>query len=110
MKRGLTWIVCALLAACALSLCSCNTLSELQNAVRYPDTYTLSYEVTDSEGTVTTVTKTVDANGNVYYKDAVKIALVRKCGSRCHLHDCRYFGCLGAWSDRQSDFEKASLV
>lgn len=75
MKRGLAWIVCTLLAACALSLCSCNTLSELQNAVRYPDAYTLSYEVTDSEGTVTTVTKTVDANGNVYYKDATKEAV-----------------------------------
>ena len=75
MKKGLALLVCALLAACALSLCSCNTLSELQNAVRYPDAYTLSYEVTDSEGTVTTVTKTVDADGNVYYKDAAKEAV-----------------------------------
>lgn len=70
MKKASTLLACVLLAVCALSLCSCNVLSGLQNAVRYPDAYTLSYEVTDAQGVVTTVTKTVDTNGNVYYKDA----------------------------------------
>lgn len=55
-----------------IALCSCNTLSDLNNVVKYPDSYSLAYEVTSSDGIICTVKKAVDESGNVYYKDSDK--------------------------------------
>lgn len=70
MKRVFPLIVCFVMIASAFVLSSCDIVSDLSNAVRYPETYSLSYEITTEEGTIFTVTKTVDSDGNVYYRNA----------------------------------------
>lgn len=70
MKRILALILCVVLGVSALALSSCNIISDLANAVTYPDSYLLSYEVTNADGTIFTITKMVDDNGNVYYRNA----------------------------------------
>ena len=64
-------IIVCLLAICALlSFASCGKLSDLNTAVTYPDEYSITYEVTASDGTISTIKKSVDKNGNIFYKDA----------------------------------------
>ena len=70
MKKVFTILTCVVLAISALALSSCGVLSELKDAVKYPDSYRLSYEITSADGRVTTVTKAVDKNGNVYYAES----------------------------------------
>lgn len=72
MKRIISIIISSLLALTALTLSSCNTLKELQDAVTYPESYSITYEVTSAKGTVNTVTKTVDEQGNIYVKTSDK--------------------------------------
>lgn len=68
MKRTASIILCAVLALTALMLSSCGVITELINSVNYPDSYSLTYEVTTAEGSIYTLTKTIDKNGNVYIK------------------------------------------
>ena len=56
------------LALVAVSFSSCGIISKVENAVIYPDTYSITYEITTAEGLIHTLTKTVDANGNIYFK------------------------------------------
>ena len=64
-------IIVCLLAICALlSFASCGILSDLNTAVTYPDEYSITYEVVASDGTISTIKKSVDKNGNVFYKDS----------------------------------------
>ena len=70
MKSITKPLICGALIVMGLLLCSCGILSNLNDAVQYPEAYTLSYEVTSENGTVTTITKTVDENGNIYYRNA----------------------------------------
>lgn len=70
MKRIFALILCCILGFSALALSSCDILSDLENAVTYPESYLLSYEVTNADGTIFTITKIVDGEGNVYYKNA----------------------------------------
>lgn len=70
MKRFLALLACIALAFSAIALSSCGIISDLNNAVNYPESYTLAYEVTGADGTIVTIVKTVDGNGNVYYKNA----------------------------------------
>ena len=63
-------IVCLLTICALISFASCGMLSDLNTAVKYPDAYSITYEVTASDGTIITVKKTVDENGNVFYKDS----------------------------------------
>ena len=70
MKRVISILVCLVLVASTGILASCDIISNLQNAVKYPDSYSLTYELTSAEGTISTITKTVDAYGNVYYRNA----------------------------------------
>lgn len=81
MKRFLKILVGIVLAVSALALSSCGILSDLNNAVQYPEAYSLSYEVTSEDGTIQTVTKTVDESGNVYYKNADAEAIYIRMGS-----------------------------
>lgn len=57
------------LALVAVSFSSCGIISKVENAVTYPDTYSITYEITTAEGLIHTLTKTVDANGNIYFKN-----------------------------------------
>lgn len=52
----------------AVSFSSCGIIKKVENAVTYPDAYSITYEVTTAEGLIHTLTKTVDANGNIYFK------------------------------------------
>ena len=70
MKSITKALICGVLIVIGLSFCSCDILFDLNDAVKYPEAYTLSYEVTSENGTVTTITKTVDENGNIYYRNA----------------------------------------
>jgi hypothetical protein len=70
MKRFLALLACIALAFSAIALSSCGIISDLYNAVNYPESYTLAYEATSADGTIVTIVKTVDGNGNVYYKNA----------------------------------------
>ncbi len=72
MKKLTTVLICIVLVISALALSSCNIISDLNNAVKYPDSYLLSYEITSDDGIVSTVTKAVDEDGNVYYMDTDK--------------------------------------
>ncbi len=81
MKKAFSVIVCIALAMSALLLTSCDIISDLTDAVKYPDSYTLTYEVTSAEGIITTISKTVDKNGNVYYKNAETEVVYIKDGS-----------------------------
>ncbi len=69
MKKRIFVFICAVVAIAMLMLSSCSIIGDLRNAVEYPSVYTLSYVVTTSDGSIYTVTKTVDNNGSVYYKD-----------------------------------------
>lgn len=75
MKKVFSLIACSILALLMIVLPSCDTLSKLDDAVKYPEFYTLAYEVTTSDGKIFTVAKTVDRDGNVYYKNAEKEAV-----------------------------------
>ena len=70
MKRTVLFLLCAVLAFSALAFSSCGIADRVENAVTYPAAYSLTYEITSAEGVISTVTKTVDANGNVYLKTA----------------------------------------
>lgn len=56
------------LALVAVSFSSCGIISKVENAVTYPDTYSITYKITTAEGLIHTLTKTVDSNGNIYFK------------------------------------------
>lgn len=66
MKKLVTLITCAIALIATLTFSSCSIMKNLENAVIYPKTYSITYEVTTAEGIVKTLTKTVDEKGNVY--------------------------------------------
>ena len=72
-KLGLNVLVLALAGLLALTGCSAKSVGELTQtilqAVTLPESYSIAYEVTDAEGSIRTVKKTVDAAGNVYFAD-----------------------------------------
>ena len=77
-----------LLVACTVSLftgCSGQipTKSEIDSSVTYPEEYLISYQVETETGVITTLTKGIDASGNIYYKDADDETLYA-------LHDGKY--------------------
>ena len=81
MKKMITILVCMTLLVATLSLSSCHILGDLMGAVQYPEVYSLTYEVTSADGLIHTVTKTVDKNGNIYYRDADTEAVYLREGS-----------------------------
>ena len=66
MKKILSLIIT--LALTTMALASCGIINKVENAVTYPETYSITYEITTPEGLIHTMTKTVDQNGNVYFK------------------------------------------
>ena len=66
MKKIMSVALCAIMLV--LSLASCGIVSKVENAVVYPDTYSITYEITTTEGLIHTITKTVDEKGNIYFK------------------------------------------
>ena len=66
MKKILSLIITFALTTMALA--SCGIINKVENAVTYPETYSITYEITTPEGLIHTMTKTVDQNGNVYFK------------------------------------------
>ena len=70
MKKILSLIIT--LALTTMALASCGIINKVENAVTYPETYSITYEITTPEGLIHTMTKTVDQNGNVYFKTTGK--------------------------------------
>ncbi|MBQ7356785.1 MAG: hypothetical protein IJW66_05210 [Clostridia bacterium] len=68
MKRKILLFVTFSLLFAVFALSSCGILSKLNGAVKYPDAYSITYEVTSGDGRICTVKKTVDADGSVYVK------------------------------------------
>ena len=68
MKKLVALFTCAIALIATLAFSSCSIMKNLENAVIYPESYSITYEVTTAEGIVKSLTKTVDANGNVYTK------------------------------------------
>ena len=68
MKKIILVVLTVAIALALLSFTSCGIINKVENAVVYPDTYSITYEIATSEGLVHTITKTVDANGNIYFK------------------------------------------
>ena len=66
MKKLVALFTCAIALIATLAFSSCSIMKNLENAVIYPESYSITYEVTTAEGIVKSLTKTVDANGNVY--------------------------------------------
>ena len=66
MKKILSLIIT--LALTTMALASCGMIDKVENVVTYPETYSITYEITTPEGLIHTMTKTVDQNGNVYFK------------------------------------------
>lgn len=68
MKKivSITLLISIVLATLAFS--SCGIVNKVDNAVVYPEAYSITYEITTPEGLIHTMTKTVDPNGNVYFK------------------------------------------
>ena len=57
-----------ILITALFALTSCGIIDKVENAVVYPETYSITYEITTPEGLIHTMTKTVDKNGNIYFK------------------------------------------
>ncbi|MBQ8235625.1 MAG: hypothetical protein IJZ37_02950, partial [Clostridia bacterium] len=78
-----------LLATLLFGFCACGTdiLGELNDAVNLPDQYHIAYEVTSEDGTVFTVAKTVDGEGNVYFKNKDEEKLFIKSGDSFLLYE-----------------------
>lgn len=69
MKKIVSITLFLAIVLATLTLSSCNIINKVENAVIYPETYSITYEITTAEGLVHTITKTVDENGNVYFKN-----------------------------------------
>ena len=67
MKKILTIILMLTITLTALT--SCGIINKVENAVTYTESYSITYEITTTEGLIYTITKTVDSDGNIYYKD-----------------------------------------
>lgn len=72
MKHLKTIILFALVGATLLLFAGCGidwpSADEIDNSVTLPEQYSITYEVETPEGVIRTIKKTVDADGNVYFK------------------------------------------
>lgn len=66
MKKIILLALCAAMLLPALA--SCGIINKVENAVTYPESYSITYEIRTAEGLIHTITKTVDEDGNVYLK------------------------------------------
>lgn len=82
-----------ILMLAAMALCTfvgCNlqlpSVEDVQNMVSYPEQYSITYEVTSKDGTVSMLQKVVDGEGNVYFKVGTKEELYVKDGNQYTLY------------------------
>lgn len=68
MKKIALIVLAAILALTVAGFASCGIIEKVENAVTYPDTYSITYEITTADGLIHTLTKSVDENGNLYFK------------------------------------------
>ena len=73
--------VTVLTLAAIFSSCAVSTPEEIIGTVSLPDTYSIVYEVEEKNGVITTVGKTVDKNGNVYFQSGETELIFIKDGS-----------------------------
>ncbi|MBQ8849200.1 MAG: hypothetical protein IJ011_02565 [Clostridia bacterium] len=70
MKR-LAKIIAVILSLLTLTAvfasCAGGKTEEIINTVKFPESYSISYEVKDADGIIRTLSKTVDAEGNVHF-------------------------------------------
>ena len=65
--------VCLVVLMGVFCLASCGALDfakQIRESVAYPSEYLIEYQITNEDGTVTSISKGVDAYGNCYYKDS----------------------------------------
>lgn len=66
--RGILMLTMLLgLSACGNNIFDNNIADEINTSVTIPNQYSISYKIEDATGVVRTMTKTVDADGNVYF-------------------------------------------
>lgn len=74
------------LAACGYNIFDNNIADTINTSVTIPEQYSISYEIEDATGVVRTMTKTVDADGNVYFSYGEKEKLFIKDGDLYQLY------------------------
>ena len=84
MKHFVRALVLVLVGAALASFVGCNlpSVSDVVDMVTYPEQYSIAYEVESKDGTVTTVQKIVDGEGNVYFKSGTTELLYIKDGNQ----------------------------
>lgn len=58
----------AIILTVGMTFLSCSIINKVNDSVKYPDEYSITYEITSEDGVISLITKTVDKNGNVYFK------------------------------------------
>ena len=84
MKNFVRVLVLILVGAALTSFVGCNlpSVSDVVDMVIYPEQYSIAYEVESKDGTVATVKKIVDGEGNVYFKSGTTELLYIKDGNQ----------------------------
>lgn len=62
--------VCLVVVMCFASCGALDFAKQIIESVTYPGEYLIEYQITNEDGTVTSISKGVDSNGNFYYKDS----------------------------------------
>lgn len=75
------------LTACSANISDNNIAETVNNSVTYPEQYSITYEVEASTGVVRTITKTVDADGNVYFVSGETEKLYIKDGESYEIYE-----------------------
>lgn len=113
-KKILTGAVCgAFLLTVLGGLTACgmfngNIADTVENSVTYPEQYSITYEAEDENGAVRTVTKTVDADGNIYFASGETEKLFVKDGDMYRLYQRDVDGEFVA-ADGQTAYEQETV-
>lgn len=75
------------LTACGFNISGNNIAETVNNSVIYPEQYSITYEIEEASGVVRTITKTVDADGNVYFVSGENEKLYIKDGENYELYE-----------------------
>lgn len=77
MKRKYVMAVFSVLAVMMMLMSGCSAAGleqavekavEINQSVSFPDQYSITYQVLNSDGTITTVSKAKDTSGSIYYR------------------------------------------
>lgn len=88
MKNFKKILVLALVLVAVAAFVGCNlpSVEDVKGLVVYPEQYSITYEIESKGGTITTVQKIVDGEGNVYFKSGDNEQLYIKDGDRYVLY------------------------